>query len=90
MIWDIMGPFTILPIPKTPPGKNVTDPDNDVHGEDVFASWNKDIDDTKQNNNSKQNNNKEQTGKISIANTLYNVAGWICIAFSVFLSVLFI
>ncbi|CAG8472390.1 25975_t:CDS:2 [Racocetra persica] len=61
MIWDVMGPFTILPIPKTPPGKNVTDPNNDVHGEDIFASWNKDIDDTKQSNDSKQNNNKEKT-----------------------------
>ncbi|CAG8736592.1 7013_t:CDS:2, partial [Cetraspora pellucida] len=60
MIWDVMGPFTILPIPETPPEKNVTDPDNDVHGEDIFASWNKDIDDTEQSNNSKQKNNKEK------------------------------
>ncbi|CAG8436156.1 8399_t:CDS:10 [Scutellospora calospora] len=46
--------------------KNVTDPNNNVHDEDIFSSWNKDIDnDTKQtfDNNSKEksNSNKKQT-----------------------------
>ncbi|CAG8595441.1 11148_t:CDS:2, partial [Dentiscutata heterogama] len=58
IIWDVMGPFTILPIPEAPP-QNGSNPDNDIHGEDIFASWNKDNDNTEQ-NNSKQKSNKEE------------------------------
>ncbi|CAG8660358.1 2167_t:CDS:2, partial [Dentiscutata erythropus] len=58
IIWDVMGPFTILPIPEAPP-QNGSNPDNDIHGEDIFASWNKDNDNTEQ-NNSNQKSNKEE------------------------------
>ncbi|CAG8467734.1 2674_t:CDS:2 [Gigaspora margarita] len=36
IIWDVIGPITILPIPETP--KNVSDQDKDIHGEDIFTT----------------------------------------------------
>ncbi|CAG8470721.1 542_t:CDS:2, partial [Scutellospora calospora] len=84
MIWDVIGPITILPIPEAPPEQNLTDSNNNIHGEDIFSNWNKDINnDTKQNfnnnNNSKEKTNKKQIDKISIANELNNLLGWLYI-----------